>query len=335
MKIYLFGVFCCLFSMIGCSTDDDPIVVPVPEENENLKLVTYDVRNANLTVDSEILKLVFPGNILIIDSVDKKLKFSQESKYTALPVTISSSSTNPFLRSTDFIPSFVALNEFVKPFYLAESLGAFSDFSLSSWHEFSDYQILFNLQELNADLIQFINLLPKMEGKSLIPKSTTSLISRQELSIISIDMNIPKKTELISTEDIAVLSDKNNTYYINSVDYGFKYILITQSSKPAEEMEDVLKKVFKKDELSNRESAILDDITLYVLLRSSSTKDALIKKAKGTKEIGFLISEIDEYTDVKNNFFNYPISFRLRKIDDLTLFNHSYTNEWYSRETEN
>ena len=137
----------------------------------------------------------------------------------------------------------------------------------------------------------------------------------------SLDMNLPKKTELISVADVDAINASNNAYYINGVDYGNNTLILAEADADYVTLKTALKAVLLKQELTSAQIQALSTAKVTFYARGGSEK-SFIKTTKNLEEIKAVSKEFETFN---NTVISYPVSYSLRSVKDFTLFKHEIT----------
>lgn len=342
MRITVISLFLLFVFLFSCTKgkeivppeSEPPIIDTVAStdttKKQDLVVNSLQVVNAELSVDSENISLVFPGSILTVDSTKNLLKFKQVTGFKALSVIYYSDDvTLPI--APGIVPSSKSLQDYLAAWNNKEHRGTSSSGTYVGWTEFIDNRFLFNFQEESLEFKRFIDLFPKYDITGVSPKQINRLLSRSSAQVVNVAMDhVYGEGELISQEDLAKISQNaKENYLVVSVQYGFDYKLVAESKRATSDMKQVLNKAFQKTELTQSEVDVLNDISIYFYLRTSVQKEVLLKKASGASQISSSIKEFD--STLANLTYAYPVSFILFNLKDFSTFRHTYTNEWFIR----
>lgn len=326
-----FKFFFVIFSLLLLSWSKELIIhpdLPIPKP-DGLILRKAQIEVTSFSVDEDRVNYSYPGSIFSIDSSGNKIKFKQRQDYTALPVRIGTSVYSLGLSSYEMIPSLQGLQGYVNLLQQQTKGIGYTSVLYSGWSAFVDHNFLLSLEEDNDDLRKLLTLLSRDQDKNTTMNTTKFF--RQGTSTFTVDMSLPRKTQLISVEESATMDD--NTYYVSSVDYGYKFIMVADGAEEGAALGSALTRFFLEKKVSAEDAKILDVSNLYICLRTSASKEAIVEKASGTNQIIALFARLDK--QLKEISFSYPIGFRLRSLKDLSAFKYVYTNQWYIRETKN
>ncbi|WP_316825729.1 thiol-activated cytolysin family protein [Pedobacter miscanthi] len=311
-------IFPLLFT-VSCKKDE-AIVLPTekptdkPTENDKTTSVTWNFDS--FIVDDQKVNQIFPGAIFNIKQNGNDLELiSLKNEYTPLPITASTSIVGTTNKAFNDIPSTDKISTYTKNLTVKNTV----EQQAYSEDEFKDYNVVKYFLSNNDDV------------KSIFEKSgttTSTRISKKHALYFfnnngkfSLDMNLPRKTELLSVADATKMNATNNAYYINSVVYGNNSLILAEADADFATLKVALKTVLLKQELTLAQIQTLNTAKVTFYARSGNEK-SFIKMANNLNEIKAVAQEFETFN---NAVIAYPISYSMRSVKDFTLFHHQIT----------
>jgi len=327
-SVFVLGQILILLALTSCNKKD---AIIEPSSVNKLKAITSaetPSQSSSITVMDNNYDLVYLGAILkgkeIIDSV----RFNPVSGYTKLPIRISSSLAGSTSR-TITLPRLSTFRQATRDLLNATpSIGQ----EIASFHyysrPFSDYSELrqeFGYNVKTRSLFSSTNTLVIDQLTAIRKKN--GLVVGFELVNFTIDMSLPKATELVDDATLKNLVAKGDQpVYISSISFGQKGIMAIETDYSLEEtsraFEKVTKKIFKKssESLTTTEIEIINNSTIRVFLVGGSNAGA-VTQVTGYDSFNAYIQDIGAFTAANPGF---PISFRCRNLSDFSLFKITY-----------
>jgi len=291
-----------------------------------LELTKQTLSFSEFGTDEDIMDQIFLGNMFRVDTIDgdPRLQVEPFTKYTKLPVRISS---GLYVGTSLELPSFAATRRYSEKMEKLASI--YDKFIPGIWHPISDFKTLVVPFGFQKDILALLNSV-KDSGKSdsKVSAGQSAIISFSNQGTYSIDMSLPKREELISMNEAKTLADAN-LYYVNTVVYGRTYMLVAKGPDSEQQLKETMGLVFSNKELNSLQKNILGRTTLFVYLRTGRSKEKLLLKATGEREIFQAMGKfVKAYEDTKNEYA-YPVMYSLRSLRNSSKFKHSFMYEWY------
>lgn len=283
---------------------------------------TYFVESSNIMVSDETADIIYPGAILRSNDIIDEYPFVPLSArdYDPLPIRASLSIPGSNVSGTNDYPSLDETRNF-----LGEVLGRqgnieqINSFSYTS-SEFKDYNELKYSFGANVDVAKIANA--ALTGGGTKISNRTGVIAKFVQENFTLDMSLPKKTELIGIDDANALQDEYVPTYISSVTYGRMGVFMAETDVSYEEFNLAFKAgvnigVVKADaHVTTEQKAILDraKITIYMKFGPGPAYARTVEGYEAFK------AAILEGAAVASNSYGGPISFRMRNLKDFSLF---------------
>lgn len=283
---------------------------------------TYFVESSNIMVSDETADIIYPGAILRSKDIISSYSFIPLSArdYDPLPIRASLSVPGTNVSGTIAYPSLDETRDF-----LGEVLGRqgnvtqINNFSYTS-SEFKDYNELKYSFGANVDVAKIANAALTGGGTKISNK--TGIIAKFVQENFTLDMSLPRRTELIGVADADALQTEYAPSYVSSVTYGRMGIFMAETDVSYEEFNIAFKAgvnigVVKADaHVSSEQKAILDraKITIYMKFGPGP---AYARTVEGYEQFK---AAILEGAAVTSTSYGGPISFRMRNLKDFSLF---------------
>lgn len=283
------------------------------------------VESSDFTVMDNNADIVYLGNVLSGKLLTDSAQFWGLVGYQKLPIRISCSF--PGTNTGDVIntPRMSSFRQTLQNILRRNSfqntqIGAFA----YTYRPFYDYD------ELRKDFGYNLSVrgLFSSSSSSLMHNVTTikkkfGFVASFQIENFTVDMPLPQKTELIGVSDLATLiATGQDPLYINSISYGQKGILSVETNLNMEETNKaftkVTSKIFKKttETLTEYEKHLIQEstITLFLVGGPNSGSPMAIDGYNS------FITYVTALGDFSADNPGYPISFRLRRLQDYSLF---------------
>ncbi|RAJ26071.1 thiol-activated cytolysin family protein [Pedobacter cryoconitis] len=283
------------------------------------------VESSDFTIMDNNTDLVYLGNVLSGKLLTDSAQFRGLSGFQKLPIRITCSF--PGTNTGDVIntPRMSSFRQTLQNILRRNSfqntqIGAFA----YTYRPFYDYD------ELRKDFGYNLSVrgLFSSSSTSLMHNVTTikkkfGFVASFEIENFTVDMPLPKKTELIGETDLVTLiATGKDPLYINSISYGQKGILSVETNLNMEETNKAFTKVtsniFKKttEILTEYEKHLIQEstITLFLVGGPNSGSPMAIDGYNS------FITYVTSLGDFSADNPGYPISFRMRKLQDYSLF---------------
>jgi thiol-activated cytolysin len=283
------------------------------------------VESSDFMVMDNNSESVYLGDILSAKDLYNLSEFNPISGYGKLPIRISCSFPGQDVSDVITVPRLSTFRQAVQNILRKNNfdnaqIGSF----LYNYRPFYDYDEI--RQEFGYNLS--VKGLFSSSSSSTTHSVTTikkryGFVASFELVTFTVDMAIPRMTELISDNDIQLLAATNqDPVYINSISYGQKGIFSVETDSNIEEtnaaFEKVTKGIFKKttETLTEYEKHLIDQSTIYLYLAGGPNA--------GSPMVIDSYATFIQYVTSLGNFSadnpGYPVSFRMRRVQDNTLF---------------
>ncbi|WP_152620350.1 thiol-activated cytolysin family protein [Pedobacter lusitanus] len=327
MKVSLFGICgLLLISTYGCKKSDSLKAGQQSADQHTGSPKTQGlVESSDFTVMDNNADLVYAGNIISGKLLTDSAKFWGLNDYQKLPIRISCSfpgqNTGDVI-NTPRMSSFrqTLQNILRRQTFQNTQIGAFA----YTYRPFYDYDEL--RKEFGYNLS--VRGLFSSSSTSLMHNVTTikkrfGFVASFEIENFTVDVPLPKKTELVSETDLAALvATGEDPLYINSISYGQKGILSVETNLDMEETNKaftkVTKKIFKKttETMTEYEKNLIQQSTITLFLVGGPNSGSPITIDGYNSFITYVTSLGDFSADNPG----YPTSFRLRRLKDYSLF---------------
>lgn len=283
---------------------------------------TYFVESDNITVSSETEDYAYPGAIFNSKNIISSYQFDPLGRehYDALPIRASLSIPGTNVSGTIEYPSLDETREFVGGILKKNgNVQQINSFSYTS-SEFTDYNELKYTFGANVDIGKIVKASVN-GGKTKISKRT-GVIARFVQENFTLDMSLPKKTELISIADANALQAEYAPTYVSSVTYGRIGIFTAETDANYEDFNVAFK-------------AGVNIGVVGVDTHVTAAQKELLDKAKITIYMKFgpgtaYVQTVEGYAAFKNAIlaganvtsqsYGGPISMRMRNLKNFGIF---------------
>lgn len=313
--------------LVGCGKNSDSNLI-LESENISLKkksnATSTDLSSPEILVMDGNYEVVYLGAILSGKDIVAESAFNPLGSYKKLPIRVSTSISGAPIATINS-PRLSTYRQTVQDILRASPLtNAEVNSFLYTYRPFYDYK------ELTKEFGYKVNT------RSLFSKSSSSLstqlttisktygfVAGFELVNFTVDMSMPKLTELIDTAAARKLvASGDDPIYVSSVSYGQKGILAVETNSSIEQVSKVVekmtKKIFKKttETFSSTEISLINNSTirLYMVGGSSAGSSVTIDGYNG------FVSYVKDLGVFSADNPGYPISFRCRRLRDYSLF---------------
>lgn len=287
---------------------------------------TYFVKTSNMMVSAETYDVAYPGAIFnskkIVDSYEFK-PINQRS-YDPLPIRASLSIPGPSVSGVIDFPGLGETRDFVGQVLGRQgNIEQLNTFSYTS-SEFTDYNELKYTFGANVDVGKIVNA--SITGGGTKIKKKTGIIARFEQENFTVDMALPKKTELIGISDGDALMDEFAPSYISSVTYGRFGVFIAETDASYEDFNIAFKAgvnigvVGVDTHVSVEQKALLDKAIITIYMKFGPAK-VVPKTVHSYEEFK---NAILEGANVHQYSYGGPISFRMRNLKYFSLFSTTF-----------
>ncbi|WP_025142295.1 thiol-activated cytolysin family protein [Pedobacter jeongneungensis] len=310
-------VISALLFAVSCKKTNDtaPLPEPVnPAEIDKTEKLTW--KFDSFIVDDNHVAQIFPGAIFSVKQSANDLEMvSLKDKYTPLPITASTSLVGVINQSFNDVPSADKIATYIKSLTTKNSDAS----QAYSEDEFKDYNVVKYYLSNNDDVKSIFEKIGITTSTRITKKHASYFFSNNIK--FSLDMNLPKKTELLSIADADAISTSNNAYYINGVSYGNNTLILAEADADYATLKVALKAVLLKQDLTSAQIQVLNTAKVVFYARGGNEK-SFIKIAKNLDEIKAITKEFETFN---NTAISYPVSYSLRSVKDFTLFKHEIT----------
>ena len=283
---------------------------------------TYFVESNNFMVSDETQDVIFPGAILNSKAIVSKYEFNTfpPRMVEPLPIRASVSIPGPSVSGIIDFPSIDGTRDFLGEVLARQgNVEQINSFSYTS-SQFTDYNELKYTFGANVDIAKIANA--ALSGNSTKIKNKTGIIAKFVQENFTLDMSLPKKTELISVSDADALQQEYAPTYINSVTYGRMGVFMAETDVSYEEFNLAFKAginigiVNADAHMTAAQKAILDraKITIYMKFGPGPAYSATVDSYEKFK------AAILAGANVQAKSYGGPISFRMRNLKDFSLF---------------
>ena len=311
-NLYYIGLTMFLFSIACKKTNPEVIPVIAPEKD---KLIAVTWKFDTFMVDNQNVSTIYPGAIFSIKQNGEELEaVPLQNQYTPLPITASTSLTSLANKSFHDLPSFGNTYEYIKNLTGKTALNS----QVYTEDEFKDYNVIKYFLSNNSDVKSVFKNIGLEASTRISRKHAVYFYSNNER--FTLDMNLPRKTELLSEADAEKLRSEN-AYYINGVSYGNNSLILAEGDADYITLKLALKALLNGKELTGAQTQGLSNAKITFYSRAGE-KESFIKVANGLTEIKSTLTDFDAFN---NRAAAYPISYSLRSINNFTLFNQSLT----------
>lgn len=320
IPVFFFAIPLILIS-ISCKRNSPDIDQPVDpiETNPNDKSEPDKITPVNWTFESFFVsdvdvQNIFPGAIFDIQSKNDSYKLvSLDGKYTPLSIVASASIFLPNKKSFNGLPSSNEIKEYVKDLSAEENVLGVQ----SKADRFKDYNVIKYDLANNSDVDAVFKALDLAKSTRITKKYGLKFL--YVTSQFSLDMNLPKVTELISSADADKLFVVHNPYYISGVYYGSIKLILAESDGDFDSLKYGLSALVAHKELSPAQIKALENAKITFYSRGGAEK-TFIKVADHLEATKVAFAAFEAYN---KSVLAYPVSYRLRSLKDYGLFKTS------------
>ncbi|MEI5986076.1 MULTISPECIES: thiol-activated cytolysin family protein [Sphingobacterium] len=282
---------------------------------------TYFVESDNITVSDENYDITYPGAIFKSKDIATSYSFNAIPirDYDPLPIRISLSIPGPSVSGVIQFPSLDETRDRVGEIISrAGNVEQINSFSYNS-NQFTDYNELKYTFGANVDIKKIISV-GVLGGGNKIKKKTGVIIKFTQENF-TVDMSLPKRTELISVSDVNTLGPYAPTY-ISSVTYGRMGVFAAETDASYEDFNAAFKAAVKiasvgvDAHVSTEHKSILDKATISIYMKFGPGK-AFAATVNGYDDFK---KAILSGAAVSAQSYGGPISFRMRSLNDFSLF---------------
>jgi thiol-activated cytolysin len=309
-------IFALLFAF-SCKKNNDTVPTPDPvnpTQPDKTESLTWEFDS--FIVDDNNVAQIFPGAIFNAKQNGNNLELvSLKDKYTPLPITASTSIVGLANKSFNDIPSADKISTYTKNLTIKNSI----ENQAYSEEEFKDYNVIKYFLSNNDDVKSIFEKSGITTSTRITKKHAAYFFSKNDK--FSLDMNLPRKTELLSVEDVEKINESNSAYYIQSVVYGNNTLILAEADADFATLKTALRTVFLKQDLTSAQSQALNTAKVTFYGRSGNEK-SFIKIARNLDEIKAIAQEFEAFNNVA---IPYPISYSLRSVKDFRLFKYQIT----------
>jgi thiol-activated cytolysin len=283
---------------------------------------TLFVETDDVMVSNENWDLAYPGAIFNSKSIVNGYLFNPLSvrDYDALPIRASLSIPGTNVGGVIENPDIVTMRDFVGQVIARQgSVPQINSFSYTS-SEFTDYNELKYTFGANVDIGKIVSI--GVNGGGTKIKSRTGVIAKFVQENFTVDMSLPKKTELISPADANAVMDEYAPVYVNSVTYGRFGMFMAETDASYQDFNVAFKAglnigIVKSDvNVTAAQKALLDKakITIYMKFGPGQAYTATVNGYEAFK------NAILAGASVTSESYGGPISFRMRNLKNFALF---------------
>lgn len=269
-------------------------------------------------------ELIYLGSLLKGNDLITGSNFNPQAGYVKLPITVSSSINGTSSRVIS-VPRLSTYRQNLQDILRSTTI---SDPDISSF--FYYYRPFNDYNELKSDFGYNVNTRGLFSSASSSTTEQLTTITKSngivigfELINFTMDMSLPKSTELMSIADKdAIVSGGSVPIYVSSISYGQKGVFAIETDYSAEitnsVFEKITRKIFKKttETLTNTEIEILNNCTIRVFLAGGSNSGSVLT-ISGYESF---LNHIKDLGTFSADNPGYPVSFRCRKIEDFSIF---------------
>lgn len=283
---------------------------------------TLTVESDDIMVSNENYDYAYPGAIFNSKLIADNYSFSAltERDYDVLPIRASLSIPGTNVGGTIDYPGLDYTRDFVGQVVARQgNVPQINSFSYTS-SQFTDYNELKYTFGANISIGSIVNVGVSGDGTKI--KKKTGIIAKFTQENFTVDMSLPKKTELISVADANALMVDYAPVYVNSVTYGRSGVYIAETDASYEDFNLAFKAglnigVVKSDaSLTVAQKELLDRAKITIYMKFGPGK-AYVKTVEGYEAFK---NAMLEGSSVTSDSYGGPISFRMRNLNNFTLF---------------
>lgn len=283
---------------------------------------TYFVESSDITVSDETFDVTYPGGIFNSKSIANSYSFTpiSDREYDPLPIRASLSIPGPSVSGTIDYPGLGETRDFIGTVLARQgNIEQINTFSYTS-SEFSDYNELKYTFGANVDIAKIVNV--GVDGGGSKIKKRTGVVARFVQENFTVDMSLPRRTELISVADANAMDLEYAPVYISSVTYGRTGVFMAETDASYEDFNVAFKAgvnigvVGVDTHLTAAQKDMLDRAKITIFMKFGPGA-AYTKTVEGYQEFK---NAILAGATVSSNSYGGPISFRMRNLKDFSLF---------------
>ncbi|MFD2285652.1 hypothetical protein GJU39_08925 [Pedobacter petrophilus] len=313
INLYYLALSLFLFSTACKKTTPDVVTIP-PSEKDKITSVTWKFNS--FIADGQNVSQIYPGAILSIKQNGNNLEMiSLQNQYTALPITASTSITGLGNPSFKDIPSSDKIYNYIKSLSIKNQSFSYA----YTEDEFKDYNLIKYFLSNNNDVKSIFENIGIKTSTRITKKHAVYFYSNNEK--FSLDMNLPKKTELLSIADVEAINTGKNVYYIDGVGYGNNSLILAEADADFATLKNALKAVLEKRVLTEVQAQAMSNAKVTFYARAGG-KESFIKIANTLDEVKSILPDFEAFNNAATS---YPISYSLRSVKDFVMFNQSIT----------
>ncbi|WP_443937371.1 thiol-activated cytolysin family protein [Pedobacter sp. MW01-1-1] len=291
------------------------------------KKVLYNlpVESSSFTVMDDNAEAVYLGSILSGKQLVDLSEFNPIVNYQKLPIRISCSFPGSNVGGIISVPRMSSYWQTIQDIlrknnFSGTQIGSFT----YNYRPFGDYDEI--RKEFGTNLS--VRRLFSSSSSSLTSSVTTikrkfGFVVSFEVENFTADISLPRRSELVNDADFASLSTSvENPVYISSISYGQKGIIGVETDVSIEEtnraFSKVTNKIFKKttELITENEKKLISQSSVYLFLVGGANSG----RAMVINDYTSFITYVTSLGDFSASNPGYPISFRMRKLKDNTLF---------------
>lgn len=315
----------------GCSKDHiEPISLAGTQnltfrDQARMSALNLAIESSSFTVMDDNSDAVYLGNILSGKQLSDLSEFNPISNYQKLPIRISCSFPGTDVGGVIAVPRMSSYWQGVQDIlrknnFAGNQIGSFA----YNYTPFDDYDEIRREFGYNVNVRGLFSSLSSSVINSVTTvKKRFGFVASFEVENFTADISLPKRDELVNDADFAALvSSDENPLYINSISYGQRGIIAVETDIDLEEtnraFSKVTNKIFKKttETLTEYEKHLIDQSSIYLFLVGGPNSGSPMVIEGYSSFITYVTSLGDFSADNPG----YPISFRLRRLQDNTLF---------------
>lgn len=286
---------------------------------------TYFVESDNILVSPETYDIAYPGAIIESKALINEYVYRliNDRLYDPLPIKISLSIPGSNVSGIIDYPELHTTRDMIGQILGRQgNVNQINSFSYNS-HEFKDYNELKYTFGANINIGKIVEV--GLNGGQTKIKKKTGVIIKYQQENFTVDMSIPRRTELISVSDVNALGEYA-PLYVNSVTFGRLGVFTAETDASFEDFNIAFKAAVKiasvgvDTHISSEQKKILDEATIHIYMKFGSGP-ALTKTVNGYED--FKKAILDGAT-VDAQSYGGPISLRMRNLKNFELFKTIY-----------
>jgi len=282
---------------------------------------TYFVESDDITITTENADVAYPGAIFGSKDIVRSYQFFPlERAYDALPIRASLSVPGTNVSGVIQIPGMDETREFVgKVMKNRGNVDQLNSFSYTST-QFTDYNELKYTFGANVDVGKIAGISVSVDGTKI--RNRTGIIAKFVQENFTVDMSLPKKTELISVADANALQQEYAPVYISSVTFGKIAVFIADTKADYDEFNAALKAtvnfglVSGSAQVTDAQKKLISEAKISIFMRygdGTTTAESVLGYDK-------FIESVRKGASVKADAYGGPISFRMRNLKNFGIF---------------